>query len=223
MHDAVPAGPRRRVATGLERRRRPAAGARPTSGHTGGGRPEGRAPAWTRITPPAPGPLYGGPVPTGQRDGRRRRRTAPSSRPHVCVAARPCVGRAARATARSRIDGIHVLEQRVASTRCDPPGSASPPEHTRSASQAATTRTRRPSLGCRASPAFIQTQRAQAGRAPPRRNGDMEPTGRPAGATCNPHSTVRTDPSSNLSDRVDRGPEQASPRHSGTATRNLSG
>jgi hypothetical protein len=80
--------------------------------HTG---PHGRRtarrpdPAWTQITLPSPGPLYG--VQRHRaggrrepRDGQRRQRTAPQPRPLARVAARPCAGRDAWATAQSRKD-----------------------------------------------------------------------------------------------------------------------
>jgi hypothetical protein len=138
------------------------------------------------------GPTLRGPAPTGRRDGRqRRRRTTPPSPPgrpldSSCVAARPCLGRAARATALSRIDSIHLLELKspplsvIRSTPRRPgitptgtvpvrrPAGPGPPGPGHRDGRPRTTRTRRlgPCLGCRARSHPRSTRpRAQAGRA----------------------------------------------------------
>jgi hypothetical protein len=94
---------RRRVSTGLECGRRPAAGAH----YPGATREEDSPPAGHRRDSEhttAPGPVERGPASTGRPDGLRRRKTAPPHRPLARAGRTAGAGRDAEAVPRSRID-----------------------------------------------------------------------------------------------------------------------
>ena len=128
----------------------------------------GTAGAWS--LPPAPGPIYGGPAPSGRAkdertDGQRRSRTATSHRPPACASLAAGASRNAEAAPRPRIDSYtqtrtpwgHLFADSHLASK---PGGLGPAA--------------RSQLGC--------GRRRAASR--PWRNGDSDSPGRPVRGRC---------------------------------------
>jgi hypothetical protein len=112
-----PSGPSRRVATGLERHRRLAAGAHLPSASAFGCPEPGLS--WTRNAPLSQGPLYGAP-----RRGTYGTENAGATTSRL--RAERGVGRQARATLLSRKSTIHISEQRAIASQSGPTGVGQP-------------------------------------------------------------------------------------------------
>jgi hypothetical protein len=154
-------------------------------------------------------------------------RTTPARRPLRRAAARPCImiGRAPSARPRRRrshVDGVHLLDWNDATPQGDSPSATSAREHSQSASPAQPGGHRHtPGVSIQVAspgpPPRSTRPRAQAGRNPPRRNGETG-THRSLAQPVGPLPAARRElPRVIPAVNPDRGLRRAAP-HSGAAT-----